>query len=103
MPDVWRRIAIRTVVTAQPRSNAVKIKIMRIEGVVYEPTLMHPSDASDDNVIDVSPSVYDAWAAWKAQGEVIQSLLMNLCIRQRLEDEIADLKAERQALWTGKL
>lgn len=76
---------------------------MRTEGVVYEPTLIHPPDTSDDNVIDVSPSVYDAWVAWKAQGEVIQSLLMNLCIRQRLEDEIADLKAERQALWTGKL
>lgn len=81
----------------------MKIKVTRIEGIIYEPTPIHPSDTSDDNVIDVSPSVYDAWVAWKAQGEVIHSLLANLCIRQRLEDEIADLKAERQALWTGKL
>lgn len=76
----------------------MKIKVQRREGIIFEPVPMHLSDNSNDT-LDIPPDVYDAWVAWKAQGEVLQMLLANLCIRRQLEDEITDLKAERQSLW----
>ena len=78
----------------------MKIKIQRREGTILEPVPMHQADTSGD-AVDIPMGVYDAWLAWQAQGETLQLLLGNLCIRQGLEAEVVSLKAERQSLWAG--